>query len=548
MVKARNYAFKVLPQLPNSQASTQSLGTVINCRKPASKRAARDPKEGLSHAVPVANCEESLKRKRIEEEESKPSDAEFSRFSTPTDGATTTRATSPDRSVGDPHRSPAKQLRPRKIKPRSKGVDMDCWYIILSFSEPAQLLEMRRGIPSCYYFLRDNQKLWKQSRDYHYGSDLPEPPSELTEFQYADLRHDHACMSCKTPSTRKTYWAFLRRWCKTCLQSKTIREHDAMVQLRSTHGEDLAFLASCLPAGIFDSWGNFVGVGPASTHALKTVYLSSDVRNVIAEYTDLRAKHEDPAICQAEVSAWFGSKVRLVEERRKFAKEMEGWEELMRNARSQDYTSKKAARKKYFQAKAAELDPPISAKEMDHCPSYGRAIRIPKDPNSASWLQLKPKLEKEAAARRAKESAEESRPTTSSNSGTSTPVSVMRAVHPPHSTMRQYMPPPSLPSIGHTLGHHPGLTQLQRPRPPTHGLPISSNYYASVSSRSQGPAPSHNQALAPLHIPGFTAANIQRSGPAYSQPQTFAPQHNQSSVSPHRRAFAPGRPPHSHMF
>jgi hypothetical protein len=548
MVNAKNYAFKVLPQLPNSQASTQSHGTVINCRKPASKRAARDPKEGSSHHVPVANLEDSLKRKRVEEEECEPSDAVFSRFSTPTDGATTTRATSPDRSVGDQQRSPPKQLRPRKIKPRSKGVDLDSWFTILSFSDPAQLLEMRRGIPSCYYFLRDNPMLWKHSRNYHYGSDLPEPPSELTEFQYADLRHDHACMSCKTPSTRKTYWAFLRRWCKTCLQSKTIREHDAMVQLRSAHGEDHSFLSACLPAGIFDSWGNFVGVGPASTHALKTVYLSSDVRNIVTEYNNLRAENKDPDNWEAEVNAWFGSKVRLVEERRQFAKEMESWEELMRNARSQDYTSKKAARKKYFQAKAAELDPPISAKEMDHCPSYGRAIRIPKDPNSASWLQLKPKLEKEAAAWRAKSGAEESRPTTSSNSGTSTPVSVMSAVDRPQPTTRQYMPPPSLPSIGHTLGYHPGLTQLHRPRPPTHGLPIAPHYYASALPRSQGPALSHSQALAPLQSHGFTPANAQRAGPAYNQPQTFATQQSQSSVPSHRRAFDPGRPPHSHMF
>lgn len=553
MVNAKNFTFKVQPQLPNSRASTQSHGTVINCRKPAVKRKVKHPKEGLSHHVPVANWEETLKRKRDEEEETRPSDAVSSRLSSPTGGATTTQATSPARSVSIQQCSPTKQLRPRKIKPRSKGVDLDCWFTILSFSDPAQLLEMRRGIPSCYYFLRDNPTLWKHSRNYHYGSDLPEPPSELTEFQYADLRHDHACMSCKTPSTRKTYWAFLRRWCKTCLQSKTIREHDALVQLRSAQGEDLSFLHACLPAGIFDSWGNFVGVGPATTHALKTVYLSSDVRNVVAEFNNLKAQNKDPATWMTELHAWYDPKVKLVEERRHFAKEMESWEELMRNARSQDYSSKKAARKKYFQAKASELDPVISVREMECCPSYRRAIRIPKDPNSASWLQLKPKLEKEAAALRAKGGPPEDRPTASSTSGTSTPVTMMSAVEQPQSQsqpqpqhMRHFMPPPSLPSIGHTLGYHPGLAHPHRQRPPPpHGQALTPLHHAPALAHSQGPAPHYGQALAPLQSHGFPSSNGQGPATSYGHLQIFVPQHDQASFPLHSRAFAP---PHSHMF
>jgi hypothetical protein len=222
-----------------------------------------------------------------------------------------------------------------------------------------------------------------------------------------------------------------------------------MVLLRGIDGEDLSFLHKCLPSGIFDSWGNFVGVGPATTHALKTVYLLSDVQKLVAEYMTMKARNEDPASWNAELHAWYEPKKELVEERRAFAHKMEGWEESMRNERTYDYSAKKAARKKYFQNKASELSPAITVREMECCPSYRRAIAIPKDPNNTSWLQLKPKLEKEAADLKAKGGPPESRQSASSAPGASTSMRVMEQPQPP----RPFMLPP----IGYALGFHPGL-------------------------------------------------------------------------------------------
>jgi hypothetical protein len=449
MVNAKNFAFKVQPQQPNSQASRQAYGTVINCRKPGSRRTARDQKEVRSRQVVLAHVESTLKRKWEEGEEISHDEASTNSNLSKADSVATASFTSLNRPVCLQRWQPLKPPRPRKTKAPSKGVDIDCWFTILSFSDPAQLLVMRRRIPSCYYFLRDNPTLWKHSRTYHYGPNLPEPSSELTEFQYADLRHDHGCMSCRAPSTRKTYWAFLRRWCKTCLQSKTLREHDAMVLLRSATGEDLSFLHKCLPSGIFDSWGNFVGVGPATTHALKTVYLLSDVQRLVAEYNILKARNIDPSTWGAELHAWYDPKVELVEERRAFAHKMEGWEETMRGERTHDYSNKKAARKKYFLEKASELSPAISVREVECCPSYRRAIAIPKDPNNTSWLQLKPKLEKEAAELKANGGPPEDRPATASASRNSTPIRIVEQPQP----MRSYQHPP-LPGIGYALGIH----------------------------------------------------------------------------------------------
>jgi hypothetical protein len=396
MVNVKNVAFKVNKQTPISQTPPQAYGTVINCRKPGGKRTFREPKEVRSHSVPLTNVSGTKRRKGNEERSGNlRRQIEFI-TSSPANAQAALAALRHD---GQPLiTQKLKQIKPtrfRKGKILEKGVDLDCWFTILSFSDPAQLLEMRQKIASCYRFLRDNPMLWVHSRKYYYGSDMPEPPSDMNEFQYAHLRHGHGCMSCGAPSTRKTYWAFLRRWCKTCLQSKTVKEHDAMVIMRTVGIEDVALLRRCLPSGVFDSWGNFVGVGPASTHSLKTIYLLSEVQRLEVEIGD--AARLNPTTWSTELRPAIAQKAALVEERRTFARKMELWEETTRSTKASDYQAKKAARKAYFEHRASELDPPISLKEMEACPSYRRAIAIPKDPNNTSWQQLKPKLEKEAA-------------------------------------------------------------------------------------------------------------------------------------------------------
>ena len=445
MVNAKNVAFKVNKQTPFSQTLAGAYGTVINCRKPGGSKATHGQKEVRSHHVPLANVPGALKRKRGEEGKHEFHQSTYLSMSSATN-ATTSAMPVLDRPPLNQRWQQRKPTRLRKDKTLSKGVDLDCWFTILSFSDPAQLLEMRSKIASCYRFLRDNPMLWKHSRNYYYGSDMPDPPSQLTEFQYAHLRHGHGCMSCGAPNTRKTYWAFLRRWCKTCLQVKTLKEQDAMTLLRNAPGigEDISYLHKALPCGIFDSWGNFVGVGPASTHSLKTVYLLSDVQNLLDDY---RQEMQQTPSGHADMRPWHNKQVDLIEERKIFAKKMELWEETTRTTKSFDYQAKKSARKIFFELKALQLTPPVTLREMEACPSYRRAIAIPKEPNNTSWLQLKPKLEKEAADLAAKGGSSEYRSQTSSTSGTSTPNSGMDV---------PYMHP----ALGLTLGLPPPQSHM----------------------------------------------------------------------------------------
>lgn len=446
MVNAKHVAFKVNQQTPNYPTAPEAYGTVLNCRKPGGKRVLDEQREVPSHHVPLVNVPGSRKRKWGGQEKGNDTERSTNLIAWPASDATTiASAMSQDR----PFSTQKEQLRPTKLrKPLTKGVDLDCWFTILSFSDPAQLLEMRSKIVSCYRFLRNNPMLWKHSRSYYYGDDMPDPPSELTEFQYAHLRHGHGCMSCGTPNTRKTYWAFLRRWCKNCLQEKIVKEQDAIVLLKEANRENFSFLLKCLPSGVFDSWCNFVGAGPAKTHSVKTVYLLSDVQKLIADL--FRETEQNTFLGHEELRIWMEKRVELIEERRAFARKMEQWEDATRSTKSFDYQARKSARKVYFQEKASQLNPPISLREMECCPSYRRAITIPKEPSNASWLQLKPKLEKEVAELAAQGGPPGLQPSMSSTPETATPERIVQAhqpfvypVHPVHPLM-----PPSLP---HTL-------------------------------------------------------------------------------------------------
>ncbi|KAF3032606.1 hypothetical protein E8E12_003487 [Didymella heteroderae] len=415
MVNVKNVAFKVNKQTPVSQTPPQAYGTVINCRKPGGKRAFKELKEVRSHSVPLTNVPGTKKRRRDDRKsEELQNQMHFITSSPASAQAALAALREPAQPLITQKLKQVKPTRFRKGKVLEKGFDLDTWWTILTFSDPAQLLEMRQKIPSCYRFLRDNPMLWVHSRNNLYGDDMPEPPSDLDEFQYAHLRHGHGCMSCGAPSTRKTYWAFLRRWCKTCLQSKTIKEHDALISMREVGVEDVTLLRKSLPSGVFDSWGNFVGVGPASTHSLKTIYLLSQVNKLQSEIRIASEAH--PETWSTDMRASMQQKFTLVDERRAFARKMELWEEATRTNKATDYQAKKAARKAYFEDKASQLEPPISLKEMEACPSYRRAVAIPKEPNNTSWQQLRPKLEKEAAELRLGRATPETRVGTASAS------------------------------------------------------------------------------------------------------------------------------------
>jgi hypothetical protein len=432
MVNAKNVAFKVDKQNPSGALPSQPFGTVINCRKPGGKRSGNGAGEVKSRQVPLSKVPGSApkpKRKRKtdhDEEEGHEAGSSRPKKASKSENTTSVSNTLTQTPCAFPLQKPEppKPTKFRRGKIVTRGPDVDCWFTILTFSDPAQLLEMRGKIALCYRFLRDHPNLWKRSRGFYYGDTLPDPPSEINEFQYADLRHGHACMSCRTPSTRKTYWSFLRRWCKSCLLAKTVKEQDAVNLFKDQNGEDITFLQKCLPAGSIDSWGNFIGPGPTHNPSNKTIYLRSDIETIVAEF--IKESQANPATWHAEMRTWMANKASAIDERREFAAKMKDWEEMTRNSKSSQHQWKKDARRRFYIEKAQQLSPPMTVLELGACPAYRRAILIPKEPNMTSWLALKPKLEKEVAELRLKAAVHECSSLTSysSSTGVSTPDTI----------------------------------------------------------------------------------------------------------------------------
>ena len=130
----------------------------------------------------------------------------------------------PKRETPIPPRQPKGALRLRVSKPVNAFLPPEIWKLILEQSSPALLLRARALSRSFYNVLTygSEQSTWTAARKLTYGDHHPDPPAGVDEIQYADLLEGHGCQSCKNVKTRKTYWAFLRRWCESCLNDRVV--------------------------------------------------------------------------------------------------------------------------------------------------------------------------------------------------------------------------------------------------------------------------------------------------------------------------------------
>ena len=117
-----------------------------------------------------------------------------------------------------PFKTPKGPMRFQKNHPVKAAVNVDVWENILSFCPPDFLLKARTVSSTFWSVLEDDSPIWKISRVKHFGSDMPGPPSGLSEPHYADLLTGTGCQTrgCTSKKTRKTYWAFQRRLCIDC--------------------------------------------------------------------------------------------------------------------------------------------------------------------------------------------------------------------------------------------------------------------------------------------------------------------------------------------
>ena len=111
--------------------------------------------------------------------------------------------------------------RLRTNRPVAAEIPFDVWELVLSYC-PLDYLFKACLIDKKFRHGLSYDSAWRNTRIMNYGPDMPGPPGGLSEMQYANLLVGQGCMSCGDKKTRKTYWAFLRRWCNKCLKEKVI--------------------------------------------------------------------------------------------------------------------------------------------------------------------------------------------------------------------------------------------------------------------------------------------------------------------------------------
>ena len=111
--------------------------------------------------------------------------------------------------------------RLRTNRPVIAEIPIDVWGLVLPYC-PLEFLFKARHISKDFEYRLSYESTWRNTRIKNYGPSMPGPPIGLSETQYANLLVGQGCMSCGDKKTRKTYWAFLRRWCSKCLKDKVI--------------------------------------------------------------------------------------------------------------------------------------------------------------------------------------------------------------------------------------------------------------------------------------------------------------------------------------
>ena len=110
----------------------------------------------------------------------------------------------------------------RVNKPVQTQLSMDVWDRIFANSRPEVLFKLRLVCAGFRDALSPDVSLWKESLDLEFGSAVPSPPRGLSWLNYAILLTVRCCQACGTKDNTKIFWAFERRYCKSCLERKTV--------------------------------------------------------------------------------------------------------------------------------------------------------------------------------------------------------------------------------------------------------------------------------------------------------------------------------------
>lgn len=164
---------------------------------------------------------------------------------TPAKGAKRNIGGRPQAKAGSKTNQQKAPTRLRSSRPVAAEIPLDVWGLVLPYCS-LDFLFKARLISKSFDHRLSYESTWRDTRIMNYGPDMPGPPNELSEMQYANLLVGQGCMSCGDKKARKTYWAFLRRWCIKCLKEKVtlVRAKQSLPIF-----EDSSTANNCAPLG-----------------------------------------------------------------------------------------------------------------------------------------------------------------------------------------------------------------------------------------------------------------------------------------------------------
>ena len=287
------------------------------------------------------------------------------------------------------HRRAAKQNKPlssRVCRPVAKSPPVDVWILVLQLCDLASLLKARM-VCRDFSSMLECAMIWKGARQRIYGPDCPDPPANLTEWQYADLLANVGCQAknCADKKAKKVYWMMQRRWCEKCWTKRTLRAS----ALRGIAGDDTR-IPDCVPHFTYDNWRRHHYIGssqdaPAWIRVILPLPLGFErraVRNMMSEIDSLIGRSQD------EKDEWFS--LRQLE-RDRLQSELVAVERFFwtrKRAIRQEERRVEKARKAFFREKAISMKPPMRPEVLRLTSAFHRAVAICAKPTESSWQAL----------------------------------------------------------------------------------------------------------------------------------------------------------------
>ncbi|KIX07011.1 uncharacterized protein Z518_04987 [Rhinocladiella mackenziei CBS 650.93] len=293
-------------------------------------------------------------------------------------------------------------FRPSRPVKNSDQVHSDVWQTILGYCEPKFLLEAKTINSAFYRLLSDRSGIWRESRQNHFGREMPDCPPNLTEQQYVDLLAGRGCQNsaCPRENTARVYWTFQVRLCAECFKQKTMRADDLPSHRKHTLPplEDPTppwsgkALWELLPLARSDGrrymQPRSVNVQSnewaISNGARQYAFLKSSYLQLEAEYLDFRRTHPGDVALRGWIDQVHRKTMSFMIE----VADLELWHKRQ-NAGT---TPLPAMRIDFFIARAAELSPPLSPNLLWKMAAFRRILKVQAPPSERSWKTLKEKI------------------------------------------------------------------------------------------------------------------------------------------------------------